>query len=323
MKLGHAGPEVSVMGLGCMGMSGSYGEADDAESAATIRRALELGVTLFDTGDFYGDGHNERLVGTALGGNRDDVTIGTKTGVRRDKGGLHADGRPDYLRSACDASLERLGTDRIDVWTLARVDPDVAIEESIGAMAEMVAAGKVRHLGLSEASPETIRRAHAVHPIAALQTEYSLWQRHVEAEILPAVREMGIGFVAYSPLGRGFLAGSVRSSADLGERDFRRFTPRYQDENLRHNLRLLGEMEALAAEKHVTPAQLALAWVHAQGNDLVSIPGTKHRSRLEENVAALDVELSADDLVRIEAALPPGAAAGDRYPEAAMRGLQE
>jgi aryl-alcohol dehydrogenase-like predicted oxidoreductase len=312
------------MGLGCMSMSGSYGAADDEESTATIARALELGVTLFDTGDFYGDdGHNERLVGAALGDRRDEVTIGTKTGVRRESGRLHPDARPDHLRAACDASLERLGTDRIDVWTLARVDPEVPVEESIGAMAEMVAAGKVRHLGLSEVGPATIRRAQAVHPIVALQTEYSLWQRHVEAEILPAVREMGVSFVAYSPLGRGFLAGGVRSSADFAERDFRRFTPRYQDENLQHNLGLLGEMEALAAEKGVTAAQLALAWVHAQGDDIVSIPGTKRRSRLEENVAALDIDLTAGDLARIDAAMPPGAAAGARYPEAAMGSIEE
>jgi aryl-alcohol dehydrogenase-like predicted oxidoreductase len=312
------------MGLGCMSMSGSYGEADDAESTATILRAVELGVTLFDTGDFYGDGgHNERLVGTALADHRDEVTIGTKTGVRREPGRMFSDGSPDYLRAACDASLARLGTDHIDVWTLARVDPDVPVEESVGAMAEMVTAGKVLHLGLSEVSPATIARANVVHPIAALQTEYSLWQRHVEAEILPAVRKLDIGFVAYSPLGRGFLTGSVRSSADFAERDFRRFTPRYQDENLQHNLRLLDEVDAIATEKGVTAAQLALAWVHAQGDDIVSIPGTKRRSRLEENLAALELELSPDELARIDAALPPGAAAGERYPEAAMRNVQE
>jgi aryl-alcohol dehydrogenase-like predicted oxidoreductase len=320
MRLGDAGPTVSAMGLGCMGMSGSYGPADEGEATATIQRALELGVTLFDTGDFYGDGANERLVGRALVGRREMAVIATKTGMRRTEDGKpRVDGTPSYLRQACDRSLERLGVDHIDLYHLARVDPLVPVEESVGAMAELVAAGKVRSLGLSEISPATIRRAHAVHPIAALQTEYSLWERHAEDAILPTVRELGVGFVAYSPLGRGFLAGGLRSPGELSEGDFRRSTPRFQGENLEGNLEIVGTLDALAAEAGLTQAQLALAWVRAKGDDIVAIPGTKRRSYLEENVAAASIELTADQLARLDAAVPPGRVAGDRYPEAIMR----
>jgi aryl-alcohol dehydrogenase-like predicted oxidoreductase len=314
-RLGSTGPTVSALGLGCMGMSGSYGPADEREATATIARALELGITLFDTGDFYGHGANERVVERALASQRDRAVIATKTGMRRDADGKpYVDGSPSYLRRACDASLERLRVDHIDLYYLARVDPTVPVEESVGAMAELVASGKVRSLGLSEASARTIRRAHAVHPIAALQTEYSLWERHAEHEILPTVRDLGIGFVAYSPLGRGFLAGGVRSTEELPDGDFRRFTPRFQGENLAGNIDIVEQVDALAAETGLTQAQLALAWVRAQGDDIVPIPGTKRRRYLEENVAAASIELSPDQLARLEAAVPRGGAAGDRYP---------
>jgi aryl-alcohol dehydrogenase-like predicted oxidoreductase len=298
-------------------MSEFYGPSDEAEAAATIRRALELGITFFDTSDMYGPFTNERLVGRALAGHRAEAVIATKFGIERDEDGrrLGINGRPDYVRRACEASLRRLGVEVIDLYYQHRVDKTVPIEETVGAMAELVRAGKVRYLGLSEASPETIRRAHAVHPISALQTEYSLWARQPEERILPTVRELGIGFVAYSPVGRGFLAGRFRSAADLpaDETDFRRTQPRLQDQNLAHNLEILRRLEEIAAEKSVTPAQLALAWLLHQGTDIVPIPGTKRRTYLEENARATEVELTRQDLERINAAAPRGITAGDRY----------
>ncbi len=313
--LGSAGPEVSAEGLGCMGMSEFYGSADEAEAEATIRRALELGVTFLDTADMYGPFTNEELVGRAIAGRRDEVVLATKFGNVRGPDGerLGVRGDPDYVREACEASLRRLGVDAIDLYYQHRVDPKVPIEETVGAMAELVGQGKVRHLGLSEAAPETIRRAHATHPIAALQTEYSLWSRDPEDEILPTLRELGIGFVPYSPLGRGFLTGRFRSLGDLAEGDFRRVNPRFEGENLARNLGLVERVERIAAEKGVTAGQLALAWVLAQGDDLVPIPGTKRRLYLEENVAAAAIELSGEDLERLDRAAPRGAAAGDRY----------
>ena len=318
-RLGTTGPTVSAIGLGCMGMSGSYGPADQREARATISRAFELGVTHFDTGDFYGDGENERLLGLALAGRRDEAVIATKTGMRRGATGPpRLDGSPSYLRKACDDSLARLGVDHIDLYYLARVDPDVPVEESFGAMAELVEAGKVRQLGLSEVSPRTIRRAHSVHPVTALQTEYSLWERHAEDAVLPTVRELGIGFVAYSPLGRGFLTGGVRSAGELPDGDFRRLTPRFQGANFERNLRIVERVEELSSEIDVTPAQLAIAWVCAQGEDIVAIPGTKRRHYLEENVAAESLELSSDRLARLDEVVPQNGAAGDRYPEPIM-----
>ncbi len=311
--LGSQGLTVSRQGLGCMGMSEFYGEGDDAESIATIHRALELGVTLLDTADIYGPHTNERLVGRAIADRRDQVVLATKFGIVRDPADPSVrgvSGRPDYVKARCEDSLARLGVDHIDLYYQHRVDPTVPIEETVGAMAELVTAGKVRHLGLSEAAPETIRRAHAVHPIAALQTEYSLFERAPEAEILPTLRELGIGFVPYSPLGRGFLTGSFRSLAELEEGDFRHGQPRFQGENLNANLAIVERIETVAAEKGATLAQIALAWVHAQGDDVVPIPGTKRRSYLEQNVAALDVDLTAADIARLE---EHGAAAGARY----------
>jgi aryl-alcohol dehydrogenase-like predicted oxidoreductase len=313
--LGSDGLTVSAEGLGCMGMSEFYGSADEAEAIATIERALELGVTFLDTADMYGPFTNEVLVGRAIAGRRDEVTVATKFGNVRGSGGerLGVRGDPAYVRECCEASLQRLGIETIDLYYQHRVDPDVPIEETVGAMSELIDQGKVVHLGLSEAAPETIRRAHETHPIAALQTEYSLWSRDPEDEILPTVRELGIGFVAYSPLGRGFLTGRFRSLDDLPEDDFRRHNPRFQGENFDRNLNLVDRVEEIAAEKGVTPGQLALAWVLAQGQDIVPIPGTKRRRYLEQNVAAVDVELSQDDLRRIDEAAPQGAAAGDRY----------
>jgi aryl-alcohol dehydrogenase-like predicted oxidoreductase len=313
VPLGSQGLIVSRQGLGCMGMSEFYGRGDDSESIATIHRALELGVTLLDTSDVYGPYTNEELVGRAIADRREQAVVATKFGIVRDPTDPTARGvrgTPDYVKRACEESLRRLGVDHIDLYYQHRVDPDTPIEETVGAMAELVAAGKVRFLGLSEASPQTIRRAHGVHPISALQTEYSLFAREPEAEILPTVRELGIGFVAYSPLGRGFLTGAVRSLDQLDENDFRRSQPRFQAENLDANLAIVALVEALAAEKGVTPAQLALAWVHAQGEDIVPIPGTKRRRYLEENVAALEIELSDEELARLAAA---GTARGERY----------
>jgi aryl-alcohol dehydrogenase-like predicted oxidoreductase len=314
-KLGSQGLEVSAEGLGCMGMSQSYGEADEAEALATIDRALELGVTFLDTANVYGPFTNERLVGRAVAGRRDQVVIATKFGLqgRDDSGGIQVNGRPEYVRECCDASLARLGTDRIDLYYQHRVDPAVPVEETWGALSELVAAGKVRFLGISEAAPATIRRAHATHPVSAVQSEYSLFTRDPEPAVLPTCRELGIGFVPFSPLGRGVLSGTVTSTAEFGAADFRAHNPRFQGENFDRNLGLVARLTEVAGRKGCTPAQLALAWVLAQGEDVVPIPGTKRRRWLEENVAALSVELAPEDISAIEAIAPPGAAAGDRY----------
>ncbi len=314
-KLGSEGLAVSELGLGCMGMSEFYGTGEEEESISTIRRAIELGVTLLDTADMYGPFTNERLVGKALQGRRDEVTIATKFGMQREEDGtmLGVNGKPEYVRSACDDSLPRLGVDHIDLYYQHRVDPETPIEETVGAMKELVEAGKVRYLGLSEAAPETIRKAHEVHPISALQTEYSLWNRDVEDGILPTLPELGIGFVAYSPLGRGFLTGQIRRFEDLPEGDYRRQSPRFQGENFDKNLELVDRVNEIAAEKGVTPGQLALAWLLRQGDDIVPIPGTKRREYLEENAAATDVTLTDEDLKRIEDAAPKDVAAGERY----------
>lgn len=321
-KLGTQGLIVSEQGLGCMGMSEFYGATDDAESVTTLNRALELGVDFFDTSDAYGPHKNEELVGKALGRCRDRVIIATKFAIRRDPNDPSVrsiDGRPEYVHEACDGSLKRLGIDYIDLYYQHRVDPNVPIEETVGAMADLVQAGKVRYLGLSEAAPQTIRRAHAVHPISALQTEYSLWSRDPEDEILTTVRELGIGFVAYSPLGRGFLTGQIKSIDDLAADDYRRYSPRFQGENFSKNLDLVAGVTEIARANGVTPGQLALAWVLAQGDDIVPIPGTKRRSYLEENAAASEIELAAQHLAHLDELAPKGVAAGLRYPEAMMR----
>ncbi len=321
--LGKQGLKVSALGLGCMGMSDFYGSGDEKESISVIHRALELGVNFFDTADMYGPFTNEKLLGKAIAGKRDQVILATKFGnVRAEDGSfLGISGKPDYVLKACDASLKRLGVDHIDLYYQHRVDTTVPIEDTVGAMAQLVKQGKVRYLGMSEAAPDTLRRAHKVHPISALQTEYSLWSRDPEEEVLPTVRELGIGFVPYTPLGRGFLTGRYRRIEDLEPNDWRRHNPRFQGENFTKNLQLVDKINELAVRKKVKASQLALAWVLAQGKDLVPIPGTRHVKYLEENIAAADLQLSPEELREIDTIAPKGAAAGTRYPEAGMKSV--
>ncbi len=324
-KLGTQGLEVSALGLGCMGMSEFYGETDEQESRHVLDRALESGITFYDTADMYGSGRNEELIGPFVQKNRDQVVLATKFGNRRGPNGeyLGISGHPEYVREACENSLRRLGVETIDLYYQHRVDPDTPIEETVGAMSRLVEEGKVRYLGLSEAAPETIRRAYAVHPISALQTEYSLWSRDVEDGILPICRELGIGFVPYSPLGRGFLTGQIQSPEDFAADDFRRHSPRFQGENFARNLELVERIKQIAGEKNCAPSQLALSWLLAQGDDIVPIPGTKKIKYLLENVGALDVSLTAEELRRIDEAAPQGSAAGLRYPESGMNTLNK
>lgn len=322
--LGRSGPVVSAVGLGCMGMSEFYGPVNESESLTTIHRALDLGVNLLDTADMYGVGENEKLVGKAIAGRRNEVVLATKFGVvRSESGAFHGfNGRPEYVRSACEASLRRLNTGVIDLYYQHRVDASVPIEETVGAMADLVREGKVRYLGLSEASTETLRRAHATHPISALQTEYSLWTRDVEPSILPLCRELQIALVAYSPLGRGFLTGAITDMAALAEDDYRRGSPRFQGENFIANRRLIEQLASMARQRRRTPAQIALAWVLAQGADIIPIPGTKRQKYLEENLQALEIQLTADELERLGAAFAPGSAAGQRYPRQMMEAIE-
>ncbi|MEA2221430.1 MAG: hypothetical protein QOJ35_4056 [Solirubrobacteraceae bacterium] len=320
--LGRDGLDVSALGLGCMGMSEFYGPTDDAQSIATIHRALSLGVTLLDTADMYGVGANEQLVGAAIADRRDDVVLATKFGIVRDDGQRRVDSSPEHARRACEASLRRLGVDHIDLYYMHRRNPDVPIEETVGGMAELVDEGKIRYLGLSEVSADTLRAACAVHPIAALQSEWSLWTRGIEAEIVPAARDLGVGIVPYSPVGRGFLTGAYASIDDLSPDDFRRYSPRFQGDNLQANLRIVERVREVADEVGCTPVQLALAWLLHQGSDVVPIPGTKRVSYLEENVEAADVGLSSDHLAALDDAMPVGVAAGERYPADAMRSVE-
>jgi aryl-alcohol dehydrogenase-like predicted oxidoreductase len=320
--LGRDGLDVSALGLGCMGMSEFYGPTDDAQSIATIHRALSLGVTLLDTADMYGVGANEQLVGAAIADRRDDVVLATKFGIVRDDGQRRVDSSPEHARRACEASLRRLGVDHIDLYYMHRRNPDVPIEETVGGMAELVDEGKIRYLGLSEVSADTLRAACAVHPIAALQSEWSLWTRGIEAEIVPAARELGVGIVPYSPVGRGFLTGAYASIDDLSPDDFRRYSPRFQGDNLQANLRIVERVREVADEVGCTPVQLALAWLLHQGSDVVPIPGTKRVSYLEENVEAADVGLTSDHLAALDDAMPVGVAAGERYPADAMRSVE-